>query len=119
MLFRKGSSQHWLLPGDATWGLPIHSIQALGVFLCRRESSAFLGGSRATDQGTDPGPVVLGLAGATTSLLWEGRTLAESKIHYIETYAKEARIPHGVPGPKYHRNLFQFMLYGDPSIQLR
>jgi len=25
----------------------------------------------------------------------------------------------GPQNPKYHRNLLQFMLYGDPSIQLR
>jgi hypothetical protein len=71
------------------------------------------------DQGSDPSPVLLGATKAAVSVFWTGRTLAEAKIHYIETYARGANIPHSVSGPKYHRNLFQFMLYGDPSIRLR
>ncbi len=51
-------------------------------------------------------------------MIREGRCLAEAKVAFIESYRRLERVPENLPGAYFHQNLFLFMLYGDPSIQL-
>jgi len=81
--------------------------------------ASFLGASRITWYGTDPFPVLLGAFESATTLITERRALAEAKTRFIELYAEIERVPENLLGPRFHQNLFQQMLYGDPSIQVR
>ena len=73
----------------------------------------------STDWGDNPFPVLLAGAQIPGSLIWNRETLAEAKASFIEYYAKREMAPDNMPGPDFHRNLFDLLVYGDPSIQLR
>jgi hypothetical protein len=101
-------------------GSPDSDPPSLGRVLVREGICAsFLGASRITDYGDNPFPVLFGGAEYMSSLIWNREALAEAKMSFIEYYTKRERVPDNMPGPDFHRNLFDFMLYGDPSIQLR
>jgi hypothetical protein len=40
-------------------------------------------------------------------------------MSFVEFYSDNERVPENMLGWYFHQNLFLFMLYGDPSIQLR
>ena len=101
-------------------GSPDSYLPSLGRTLVRDGIAAsFLGASRNTWYGDNPLPVLFGGVQSALSLIWNGEALVEAKIRWIDYYAKTERVPHNMPGPEFHQNLFLLMLYGDPSIQLR
>ncbi len=81
--------------------------------------SAFLGSSRSTIYGTNPVPAFTAQFKISSSLISDRRALGEAKIISIEYYAHAETVPDNIDGPSFHQDLFQFMVFGDPSIQLR
>jgi hypothetical protein len=95
-------------------------VESLGRVLVRDGACAsFLGSSRITFYGEDPVPAFSAQFKISTSLILQNRALAEAKIASIEHYADKERVPGNIDGPAFHQNLFQFMVFGDPSIQLQ
>jgi hypothetical protein len=37
----------------------------------------------------------------------------------LKGYVRLEQVPANLPGDQFHQNLFQFMIFGDPAIQLR
>ena len=101
-------------------GEPDSSEPSLARVLVREGVCAsVLGASRWTWYGSDPGPVLLAGIQLLSSLVVERRCLAEAKMSFVDYYVKKERVPENMPGHYFHQDLFLFMLYGDPSIQLR
>ena len=101
-------------------GAPDTPEPSLGRVLVRDGVCASaLVASRWTWYGADPWPVMLAGLELITSLIAEKRCLAEAKMAFVDHYKKNERVPENMPGHLFHQNLFLFMLYGDPSIQLR
>ncbi len=82
-----------------------------------RACAAFLGSSPGTYCGTNPIPAFT--AQFKISSVSDRRALAEAKIISIEYYADAESVPENIDGRSFHQDLFQFMVFGDPSIQLR
>jgi hypothetical protein len=101
-------------------GSPDSSPPSLGRVLVREGVCAgALVASRNTWYGPDPWPILLAGVRLVTALVGEKRCLAEAKMSYLDFYTKNERVPENMPGCYFHQDLFLFMLYGDPSIQLR
>lgn len=101
-------------------GSPDSPEPSLGRVLVREGvCAAVLGASRWTWYGADPWPVLLAGIQLLSSLVVERRCLAEAKMSFVEYYVNNERVPENMPGHFFHQDLFLFMLYGDPSIQLR
>jgi hypothetical protein len=101
-------------------GSPDTSTPSLGRVLVREGVCAgALVASSLTKYGADPWPVLLAGVRLVTTLIAEKRCLAEAKMSFVEYYRDNERVPENMPGFYLHQNLFLFMLYGDPSIQLR
>jgi hypothetical protein len=100
-------------------GSPDSTGPSLGRVLVKdRVSASFLGSSRDSRRGDNLLPIFLGMAEAARDLVIGGRCLAEAKAGFVESYAKHEAAPDNIPGAYLHQNLFIFLLYGDPSIQL-
>lgn len=94
--------------------------ESLGREIVREGAcAAFLGSSRITFYGLDPVPAFTAQFKISTSLVSDRRAVAEAKILSIEYYADVEEVPDNIDGPSFHQDLFQFMVFGDPSIQLR
>lgn len=116
----QGTRPAVVLTAGCSIGSPDSYPPSLGrVLIGEGISASFLGGSRSTGYGDNPFPVLLGAARSGQSLIWNRETLAEAKTDWIEYYAETERVPVNISGPLFHQFLFLFMLYGDPSIQLR
>jgi hypothetical protein len=50
--------------------------------------------------------------------IWQRRAISEAKRFSLEYYAIAETAPENIAGAFLHKNLFQFMVFGDPSIQL-
>ncbi len=101
-------------------GSPDSPEPSLGRVLVREGVCAgALVASRWTWYGADPWPVLLAGVELVATLVAEKRCLAEAKMSFVESYRKNERVPENMPGHYFHQDLFLFMLYGDPSIQLR
>jgi hypothetical protein len=100
-------------------GAPDSVDPSLGRVLFREGvGAAFLGSSRESWRGTSLLPIFLGMAKAADTLISRGRCLAEAKAGFVESYAKYETAPDNIPGAYFHQNLFIFIIYGDPSIQI-
>jgi hypothetical protein len=94
--------------------------ESLGRVLVREGvCAAFLGSSRSTWYGEDPVPAFSAQFKISTSFVWERRALSEAKILCLEHFVAAEKVPGNLEGQYFHQDLFQFMVYGDPSIQLR
>jgi hypothetical protein len=106
------------LTSGCTVGAP--NVESLGRVLVREGVCAsFLGSSRVTYYGEDQGPAFSAQFKMSTSFIWERRALSEAKIICVEHFASTERVPGNLEGYFFHQDLFQFMVFGDPSIQLR
>ena len=105
------------ITSGCTVGAP--DVESLGRVLVRDGVCAsFLGSSRSTAYGEDPGPAFSSQFKISTSFVWERRALSEAKIICLEHFARTERVPGNMEGYAFHQDLFQFMVFGDPSIQL-
>jgi len=101
-------------------GAPDSPEPSLGRVLVRDGVCASaLVASRWTWYGADPWPVLWAGVEMITSLIADKVCLAEAKTAFVENYRRNERVPENMPGHYFHQDLFLFMLYGDPSIQLR
>ncbi len=101
-------------------GSPDSTDPGLGRVLVRDGVCAsFLGSSRDSRRGASLLPIFLGMADAASDLVIGRRCLAEAKAGFVESYAGHEKAPDNIPGAYMHQNLFIFLLYGDPSLQLR
>ncbi len=106
------------LTSGCTVGAPDEA--SLGRVVLREGAcAAFLGSSRSTFYGTNPLPAFTAQFKIAGSLISDRRALGEAKILSIEYYADAESVPDNIDGPSFHQDLFQFMVFGDPSIQLR
>ena len=95
-------------------------VESLGRVLLRTGVCAtFLGSSRSTYFGDDPVPAFTAQLMLAENFMWGRKALSEAKILSLEYYAREERVPDNMPGDLFHQDLFQFMVFGDPSIQIR
>lgn len=95
--------------------------ESLGRVLVREGVCAsFLGSSRITFYGDDnPFPAFLSIFAGGVSFIWDRPALSEAKAVAMDYFVKNERVPENLEGWCFHQNLFQFMVFGDPSIQLR
>ena len=95
-------------------------VESLGRVLIRDGiCAAFMGSSRETEWGYDASPAYNAQFKMITHFIWQRRALSEAKRLSLEYYAMAETVPENITGAFLHKNLFQFMVYGDPSIQLR
>ncbi len=100
-------------------GSPDSPDPSLGRVLVREGVCAgALVATRWTWYGADPWPVLLAGVRLVTVLVAEKRCLAEAKMSFVEYYRHNERVPENMPGHYFHQDLFMFVLYGDPSIQI-
>ncbi len=105
------------ITSGCTVGAP--DVESLGRVLVREGvCPAFLGSSRVTYFGDDPIPAFQAQFEITNSFLWERRALSEARRISTELFVEMERVPENLEGRFFHQNLFQFMIFGDPSIQL-
>ena len=69
--------------------------------------------------GDNPIPAFSSQVKAAETFIWARRALSESKILALEYFAEAEVVPDNLPGEYFHQDLFQFMVFGDPSIQIR
>jgi hypothetical protein len=95
-------------------------VESLGRVLIRDGTCAsFMGSSRITEWGDNTFPAYNAQFKMAISFVWERRAISEAKRFSLEYYAIAETAPENISGPFFHKNLFQFMVFGDPSIQLR
>ncbi len=95
-------------------------VASLGRVIVREGvCAAFLGSSRSTWFGDDPVPAFVSQLKVAENFIWARKALSESKILSLEYFAQAERVPDNLPGEYFHQDLFQFMVFGDPSIQIR
>jgi hypothetical protein len=107
-----------VITSACTVGAP--DTESLGRVLVREGLAAgFLGGSRTTWFGDDPIPAFSAQFKISTSLITERRALASAKAASLAHFVRTERVPDNLPGPLFHQDLFDFIVFGDPSVQLR
>jgi hypothetical protein len=95
-------------------------VESLGRVLIRDGICAsFMGSSRITEWGENTFPSYNAQFKMAISFIWHRRAISEAKRFSLEYYAIAETAPENIPGAFFHKNLFQFMVFGDPSIQLR
>ncbi|MFC1889835.1 C25 family cysteine peptidase, partial [Thermodesulfobacteriota bacterium] len=94
-------------------------VESLGRVLVRDGAcAAFIGSGEGTWVGIDPVPAFNVHFEIVHQLVWWRKALAEAKQACLEYYVEAECVPDNLAGRYFHQNLFQFMTYGDPSIQL-
>jgi len=95
-------------------------LESLGRVLIRDGICAsFMGSSRVAEWGDNRLPTYITQFKMAISFIWQRRAISEAKRFSVEYYAMAETAPENIAGAVFHRNLFQFMVFGDPSIQLR
>lgn len=95
-------------------------VESLGRVLVRDGICAsFLGSSRISEWGDNAFPSYNAQFKMATGFIWQRRAISEAKHFSLEYYAIAETAPENITGAFFHKNLFQFMVFGDPSIQLR
>jgi hypothetical protein len=95
-------------------------VESLGrVLIHDGICASFMGSSRETEWGDDAFPAYNSQFKMITHFIWRRRALSEAKRFSLEYYAMAETVPDNIDGAFFHKNLFQFMVFGDPSIQLR
>jgi len=107
-----------VLTSACTVGAP--DAVSVGRVLVREGLAAgFLGGTRSTYFGYNPIPCFTAQFKVGTSLITEQRALADAKRVSIEYLVRHEQVPQNLSGDAFHQDLFGFIIYGDPSVQLR
>lgn len=105
------------ITSGCTVGAP--DVVSLGRVLVRDGVCAsFLGSSRSTWFGDDPKPAFQSQFEVSNSFVWDRRALSEAKSISIDMFVTLEQVPQNLEGKYFHQDLFQFMIFGDPSIQL-
>jgi hypothetical protein len=94
-------------------------VESLGRVLVRDGICAsFMGSSRETEWGSNSFPAFNAQFQMAINFIWQRRAISEAKGFSLDYYAMAETVPESITGAFFHKNLFQFMLFGDPSIQL-
>jgi hypothetical protein len=94
-------------------------VESLGRVLVRDGICAsFMGSSRISEWGRNVIPSYTTQFRMAASFIGQRRAISEAKRFSLEHYATAETAPENIAGAHFHKNLFQFMVFGDPSIQL-
>ena len=95
-------------------------VESLGRVLVREGVVAgFVGSSRVTSTGTDPMPAVKTQYLSFSNFILRRQGLSAAVANAMEYYVEHEEPPTNVSGPDFNRNIFGFMIYGDPAIQAK
>ena len=95
-------------------------VESLGRVLVREGVVAgFVGSSRVTSEGTNPGPAYMTQYAVFRNFILRRQGLSAAVANGMEYYVEHEEPTTNVSGPDFNRNIFQFMIYGDPAVQAK
>jgi hypothetical protein len=95
-------------------------VESLGRVLVREGVVAgFLGSSRVTSEGTNPLPAYSAQYAMFRNFILKRQGLSAAVANGMEYYVEHEKPMTNVSGPDFNRNIFEFMIYGDPAVQAK
>lgn len=95
-------------------------VESLGRMLVREGVAAgFVGSSRVTFMGSDPGPAYQAQYQMLRNLILRRQALSAAVANAVAFYVDHEEPVTNISGPAFNQNVFEFMIYGDPALQAR